>query len=90
MISFLLDVVKCEDLNKMTNYNISVVFAPCLMWPKNQTNESFMNIGLCIKFVSLMLKYYTTIFPEISYKIFLHKPISRESSSENSSQGTEQ
>lgn len=72
MLSFLLNVVEYEDSNKMTNYNLAMAFAPCLMWCQNETKLEILNIGLCIKFVSLMLKHYTTLFPNQSYKHFLN------------------
>lgn len=72
MLSFLLNVVEHEDMNKMNIYNIAVVFTPCLMWSQNHASmEEIINIGISIKFVTLMLKYYPTIFPNISYKLFL-------------------
>lgn len=72
MLSFLLNVVEYEDSNKMNNYNLAVVFAPCLMWCQNETALDILNIGVCIKFVSLMLKHYPTLFPNLSYKHFLN------------------
>lgn len=41
MLSFLAHVSKFKDINKMTSYNMAVVFAPCFLRPKQYTMEDF-------------------------------------------------
>jgi hypothetical protein len=71
MLSFILFVAGFQQSNKMTEYNLSIIFAPCFFRPLESNFKELINIGLIIKFIFMMLKHFNEIYPEISFKLFL-------------------
>ena len=59
MIAFFLKfIVINEQFNKMTPYNISVVFGPCFFRPKEYRIEDLMNSGKCSKVILNFINMY--------------------------------
>lgn len=61
MVRFMLRVSHHQDENKMTNYNLSMCFAPCFLRSKNEMQD-IKYIGQYIRIINIILDNYKEIF----------------------------
>lgn len=63
MCTFLKEkVIRREALNKMTNYNCAVVFAPCFLRPKNYELADLMCSGKLVKVLLILFSRFEEVF----------------------------
>jgi len=56
LIQFLCKVSACSEENKMTTSNLSIVFGPTCLWPKENSLESAMDMPYVNSVVQLMIE----------------------------------
>lgn len=57
-------IVSFKDKNKMSAYNLAVVFGPCLFRPMEYKLQDYMNSGKCSKIILLLLDHFERIVGE--------------------------
>lgn len=63
MCTFLKEkVIRREALNKMSNYNCAVVFAPCFMRPQNYEISDLMCSGKLVKVLLIIFTRFEEVF----------------------------
>ena len=63
-------IVKYEQQNKMSAYNLAVVFGPCFFRPKEYRVDDLINSGRFSKIVLLLIDNYEKIFKEKGEEVF--------------------
>lgn len=48
-------IVRFKEINKMSSYNLAVVFGPCLFRPQTYSVEDLLNSGKFSKIILLLL-----------------------------------
>lgn len=61
LLAFLRDIAKEGESNKMHSANLAIVFGPTLLWPKQNTLESAMDIPYVNHAVQLFIDHYDEI-----------------------------
>lgn len=61
LIEFLVKVMECKDLNKMTASNLAIVFGPNMVWSRD-TQTSLQDIGPINAFVEYVLNQHEDIY----------------------------
>lgn len=61
LIEFLVKVMECKDLNKMTSSNLAIVFGPNLVWAKHN-QMSLEEIGPINAFIDFVLQNHRDIY----------------------------
>eukprot|EP01102_Stenamoeba_stenopodia_P019343 TRINITY_DN7286_c0_g2_i1.p1 TRINITY_DN7286_c0_g2~~TRINITY_DN7286_c0_g2_i1.p1 ORF type:complete len:727 (+),score=180.47 TRINITY_DN7286_c0_g2_i1:151-2331(+) len=61
---FLRKVTKLSDVNKMTTHNISIVFGPNLIRPKEETIETSLELPKVNLSFKLIIEHWATLFDE--------------------------
>ncbi|XP_030386410.1 rho GTPase-activating protein 68F isoform X2 [Scaptodrosophila lebanonensis] len=61
IVEFLVRVMECEDLNKMTSSNLAIVFGPNFLW-SGRNNTSLEEIGPINAFVDFVLQHHREIY----------------------------
>jgi hypothetical protein len=70
MCSFIKDkVIRREALNKMSNYNCSVVFAPCFMRPQSYELSDLMCSGKLVKVLLITFTKFEEVFGKTADRI---------------------
>lgn len=67
LVEFLVKVMERKDFNKMTSSNLAIVFAPNLVWPK-QNQMSLDEIGPINAFIDFVLQNHKDIYFVDIYK----------------------
>lgn len=60
-ILFYSQVMECKDLNKMTPYNLAIVFGPNLVWAKHN-QMSLEEVGPINAFIEFVLQNHKDIY----------------------------
>jgi len=61
IVEFLVRVMDCEDLNKMTSSNLAIVFGPNFLWSRS-TSTSLEEIAPINAFVDFVLQNHKDIY----------------------------
>lgn len=61
LIEFIVKVMECKDLNKMTSSNLSIVFGPNLVWAKHN-QMSMQEIGPINNFIDFIIQEHRDIY----------------------------
>ncbi|XP_036337737.1 rho GTPase-activating protein 68F isoform X2 [Rhagoletis pomonella] len=61
LVEFLVRVMECEDLNKMTSSNLAIVFGPNFLW-SNRSNTTLEDIRPINAFIDFVLQNHKDIY----------------------------
>ncbi|XP_054731740.1 rho GTPase-activating protein 68F isoform X1 [Anastrepha obliqua] len=61
LVEFLVRVMECEDLNKMTSSNLAIVFGPNFLW-SNRNNTTLEDIRPINAFIDFVLQNHKNIY----------------------------
>lgn len=75
MSTFLSRVAQYNETNRMTAYNLSVVFGPCFLRPEKYTQEDLLEYALCISILSAVtvVKILQIVIENVGQVIHQHK-----------------